>query len=304
MEIYITEETLSFLLKSLGSEISKYYGKDFPVMIAVGISGVEIVGRLPKILGDSGIETYVCDVVRRGDAIDKVVEFPEEKVKGKRVLITYARVDTGRTMEALSDRAIKAGATDVKTLSIAVRNGSACFPHFFSFIIKDEDNLYLLLEGYPPDIPLPYPPVFVLPGDFIRELNHEDASTEWLKCGDDRIDKVGVGEYLYYQKISKNCRVFVVVEKGRVVGLLHFYTKPRSVRIETLAVSEKVQGQHIGTKLLIFFIDWCKFNGIRWVCLDAFKEREGFYKGLNFHKVKEFNIPSYGDFCSMKRRVF
>ena len=291
-------------MKSLGSEIRSYYGKNFPVMIAVGISGIEVVGRFPEILGESGIETYVCDVVRRGDTIDKIVQFPEEKVKGKRVLITYVRVDTGKTMEALSDLALKSGAIDVKTLSIAVRNGSACFPHFFSFIIKDEDNLYLLLDGYPPDIPLSYPPVFVTPGDSIRELNNEDAFKEWFKCGDVRIDKIEVGEYLYYQTISKNCRIFVVVEKGKALGILHFYTRRRSAHIETLAISEKAQGQHIGTKLVNFFLDWCKFNGIRWVDLDAFRERETFYQTLNFKKVREFEIPLYAKFCHMKRKVF
>jgi N-acetylglutamate synthase-like GNAT family acetyltransferase len=164
--------------------------------------------------------------------------------------------------------------------------------------------LYLLLDGYPPDIPLPYPPVFVTPGDSVKELNNEDASKEWFKCGDVRIDKIEVGEYLYYQKISKNCRIFVVVEKGKALGILHFYTKRRNAHIETLAVSEKAQGQHIGTKLVNFFLDWCKFNGIRWVDLDAFKERETFYQMLNFTKVREFEIPSYAKFCHMKRKVF
>ena len=129
-------------MNSVAHEMREYYGNNFPVLIGVGISGVEIVGRMPEILGDSSVETYVCDVVRRGDAIEKVIDFPVEKVKGKRVLIAYVRVDTGKTLQAISSLAIESGATEVKTLSIAVRSGASCFPHFFCFIIK-----FLLTTG-------------------------------------------------------------------------------------------------------------------------------------------------------------
>jgi len=304
MEIYLTEEIFSRLLDSLAYEVRGLYSDKLPIFIGVGISGVEIVGRMPEILGDLTVETLVCDVRREGET-NKVIKFPIEKVKGKKVLIAYVRVDTGRTLTAVSNLAFESGATDVKTLSIAARNGALCFPNFFSFMINDEDNLYLLVDGYPPDMRRPYPPVIVSPTETVRELNSDDASRKWFECGDERIDKATAGEYLYYKKVSKNCKVFVVENRDRIIGLLHYYLTPRrSARIETLAISKDMQGQGIGAKLINFFIDWCRFNGVKWIHLDAFKEREGFYRKLGFHRLNEFEIPGYGSFSGMLRKVF
>lgn len=303
MELFITEEIFNFLLKSLAKDLLNYYGKDLPVLIGVGISGIEIVGRLPEFLGAPNIEIFVCDVERMKGKL-KAINFPSEEIKGKKVLITYARVDTGKTLSFLSEMAMRSGALDVKTLSIAVRESALYFPNFFCFIIKDEDNMYLLLDGYPPDITLPYPAVASFPYALIHELTPEDAHKEWFKCGDERIDKIGVGEYLYYKKLSKQCRIFVIDDGKRILGILHFSKRKDRVWIDTVAVSRDIQGQGVGSKLIAFFIDWCRFNGIRWIYLDAFYEREIFYTKLKFTKVQEFEVPSYGRFCRMRRRIF
>ena len=170
-------------------------------------------------------------------------------------------------------------------------------------MINPEDNLYLLLDGYPPDIAWPYPPVLVPPGDFLRELCIEDASQGWFKCGDERIDKNEVGEYLYFLKLSKNGRVFVVEKSNKIVGVLHFLFDHKKVRIDTVAVDKNIQGHGIGKNLMLFFFEYCKFNGVRSIYLDAFKEREGFYANLGFKKIRNFTIPSYGDFTEMHRRT-
>jgi GNAT superfamily N-acetyltransferase/hypoxanthine-guanine phosphoribosyltransferase len=303
MEIFITEEIFNRILNSLAKELLNYYGTTRPVLIGVGISGIEIVGRLPQYLGDPNIEIYVCDVERKNGQIN-AINFPSDKISGKKVLITYARVDTGKTLSVLSELALHSGATDVKTLSIAVRESALFFPNFFSFMIKDEDNMYLLLKGYPPDISFPYPTVVSFPNAFIHELTVEDTCKGWFKCGDERIDKMGPGEYLYYKKLSKQCRVFVIDDGKRIIGILHFSKRKNRIWIDTLAISKDLQGQGFGSRLISFLIDWCKFNNVRWIYLDAFYERENFYRKLNFSKIEEFEIPSYGKLSRMKRRVF
>ena len=57
MDNYLTEEIFSRLLSSLAKEIESYYKSDYPVLIGVGISGIEMVGRLPEILKNRNIET-------------------------------------------------------------------------------------------------------------------------------------------------------------------------------------------------------------------------------------------------------
>ena len=71
MDFYLTEETFSRLLSSLSFELKKDYGSELPVLVGVGISGIEIVGRLPEILGDQKIETAVCDVKRTANSLLK-----------------------------------------------------------------------------------------------------------------------------------------------------------------------------------------------------------------------------------------
>ncbi len=304
MDVYLTEDIFSHLLSSLSIEIKKYYANDLPVLIAVGISGIEIVTRLAEILNNEKIEVYACDVVRKGTNVTEITNFPETEVKGKKVLITYVRVDTGNTLRAVAKQATACGAIDVKTMSIAARNNASCFPHFFSSIINAEDNLYLLLEGYPPDIEWPYPQVLTPPGDFVRELDENDVSSQWFKCGDERIDKTGIGEYLYFLRCNKSGKVFVVEKESKIIAALHFNIKSTTARIDTLAVDVNYSEQGIGTDLMLFFIEYCRFKGIRTITLDAFKTKETFYKEkLGFRKRHDFSISGYADFVVMYRRI-
>lgn len=305
MEIYLTEEIFDRLLNSLAVELKKQYEKDFPVFIGVGISGIEVVGRLPSVIKEAELEIFACDVKRgRKGKIEEIINFPNDKIKGKNVLITYMRADTGQTFEALFKHAIQAGAKDVKTMSIAVREGTMCFPNWFCFSMGIKDNLYLLLDGYPPDLDSSYPPIITTPDPLLRRLKSEDATREWFECGDKRIDKFKCGEYLYFMKLTKKANVYVLDDGKEILGVIHFSLRPDSVFLETLAIRKSAQGRGLGSKTVTFLIQLCKSLGISLIYLDAFRKRESFYKALGFTADKCFEIPKYGKFTRMSRKMF
>jgi GNAT superfamily N-acetyltransferase/hypoxanthine-guanine phosphoribosyltransferase len=305
LEIYLTEQIFDSLLNSLAVELKQHYGKELPVLIGVGISGIEIVGRLPSFLNAPKTEFYVCDV-KRGQygKIEEIVDFPSKEIKEKNVLIAYMRADTGKTIEKLYKHAYKVGAKDVKTMSIAVREKAQCFPNFFCFTMGIKDNLYLLIEGYPPDLDSSYPPIIIGPDPLLRMLKSDDATREWFECGDKRIDKFQCGEYLYFMKLSKRAKVYVLDDGKEILGVIHFSVRADSVFVETLAIRKSAQGRGLGSKTITFLIQLCKSIGISLIFLDAFREREGFYEALGFIAEKRFEIPKYGKFTRMSRKMF
>jgi GNAT superfamily N-acetyltransferase/hypoxanthine-guanine phosphoribosyltransferase len=297
LEIYLTEEIFSRLLASLSSQLAKDYAKKYPVLIGVGISGIEMVGRMPSILGRSEIETRVCDVERVRNEIKKITNFPD--VAGKRVLLCYVRVDTGRTLIRLTEHALKNGATDVKTMSIAARAAAECFPNYYCFMLKSEDNLFLLLDGYPPDLLRPYPPVRSTPL-LLRRLRESDAKVGWLKCGTPELDMLSVEDFLRDARDDKvKCNVFVLEERDKVVGLAQAFQIKEVIYLACVMIDKEFQGKKLGSKLISFLIDWGRFNGFSHIELCSLVERIRFYEGLGFEK---FGPQETGESCVMMRR--
>jgi hypoxanthine-guanine phosphoribosyltransferase len=192
MNFYLSPDTFGKLLESLSVKVKEYYQNEPPLFLGVGISGVEIVGRLPYLLDYTNPEISVCDVHREKGNIE-IIKFPNN-IKDKKILICYIRVDTGKTLEILYNHAMSLGAKEVASLSVVVRNGAAVLPNFYSFVIGDNDNTFFLLEGYPPDLPPPYPQVMRLPNGMLRHLKESDMDKEWFECGDSRIDKLSPAE--------------------------------------------------------------------------------------------------------------
>ncbi len=300
MEIYLTEEIFSRLLSSLSFQLSKDYAKDYPILVGVGISGIEMVGRMPSIIGKQEIQTYVCDVKRRGWEINEITNFPE--VRGKHLLLCYARVDTGRTLMKLAEHALKNGAADVKTMSIAVRIGAECYPNYYSFMLRNEDNLLLLLDGYPPDLMKPYPPVHYTPL-LLRNIQETDRGINWLVCGVAELDEVTVEDFLNDAKDSRiKCRVFVLEGDHKIVGLAQVFLYQDSIYLACLMVDKGHQGKGYGSKLVSFLVDWCRSNGLSSIELCSLVQRVKFYESLGFEKLRDQEFEK--DCVMMKRALY
>jgi GNAT superfamily N-acetyltransferase/hypoxanthine-guanine phosphoribosyltransferase len=283
LELYLSEEIFSKLLSSLSAQLKKDYVTEYPMLVGVGISGIEMVARMPSILDKNELQTYACDVQRVGDEIREITNFPN--VKEKDVLLCYVRVDTGRTLIRLTEHALKSGARTVRTMSIAVRSSTECFPNYFSFMLKNEDNLFLLLEGYPPDLLRPYPPVRTTP-HLLRRLSESDASLKWLTCGEPELDKLTVHDFLDHTKEGRvPCVVFILQTRDTIIGLAEVYQVKDMIYLACLMVDEKFHGKKLGSKLVSFLIDWGRFTGFLSLQLCSLVPRVGFYESLGFKRV-------------------
>lgn len=301
MNFYLSSDTFDKLLKSLSVEVNHYYENDPPLFLGVGISGAEIVGRLPYFSDYTNPEISVCDVQREKDKIE-IIKFPED-VRDKRILICYIRVDTGKTLEKLYKHALNLGAKDVATLSLVVRKGATVFPNFYSFVIGDNDNTFFLLEDYPPDLPPPYPPVNRLPKGIFRLLREDDIDKEWLFCKEPRIDKFSPADFLHQGALDYRYRTYIIDNGEKIVGLLHVFDKSvDEVYIQYLAIDDSEKKKGYGSMLLDFMLEFCKFNNKKFISLNAFKEREDFYLNNGFEKMKEIHLPKYGTLVYMRKK--
>lgn len=303
MNFYLSSDAFGKLLESLSVVVKQYYQDDPPLFLGVGISGVEIVGRLFYLLDYTNPETSVCDVQREKGKIE-IIEFPNN-IKDKKILICYIRVDTGKTLEILYNHAMSMGAKDVATLSIIVRNGAAVLPNFYSFVIGDNDNAFCLLEDYPPDLPPPYPPVMRLPKGMLRLLKESDMDKEWLECGDSRIDKFSPADFLHQDVLDNRYRTYVIDNGKKIIGLLHIFERSiNEIYIPYIAIDKQEQGKGYASMLLDFMLELCKFNNKKYISLNSFKERESFYTDNGFEKIRETPLLNYGKLVFMKKQVF
>ncbi len=305
MDFYIDEVVFSKLLNSLSVEIKKYYSDNLPILVGVGMSGVEVVGRLQEYLNPD-IDPFVCDVkVNENNQVTEIINFPENELKGKDIIICYTRVDTGGRLELIGKKAIEAGVKSLKTLSIVVRENANIFPNFYCFIVKDNDNPIFLLENYPPNLPTPFPQVNLTSiSGFVRKFREDDIRNKWFKSGEKSIDKFISDDYYYQIITNNNTRVYVLDNGKKIIGVVQITVKnDEEWCIDVLAIDKKEQGNGYGPSLLNFVIDLCKFNRIRFISLFALEKRVQFYKKQYFKEVKRINL-SKSNLVEMRRRIF
>jgi len=274
LHIYLDTETFERILYSLAEKIREYYKEDLPNLLGFGVSGGELAERFCAILNNTNIQVFRCDIVRRKGKIVSILNFPQKEKVGNKLLICDTIVDTGRTMEAVTKHAWKQGIEDVKTLSIAVRNGSEVIPNFYAFMVEQNDNIYFpTLAVYP---------TTVLPKGLIRLLKPADLSKRF-ECGKSEIDNIPMAEYI--ENSTKGYLTYVIEDKDEILGILHFYPGEEETEVEILAIAKFAQRQGYGAMFLKFLADWCRFNRRRYITLRAQKERVNFYKNMGFEET-------------------
>jgi GNAT superfamily N-acetyltransferase/hypoxanthine-guanine phosphoribosyltransferase len=272
--IYLDTETFERILHSLASRIKEQYQQDLPNLLGFGVSGSEVAEKLRSIIEDNSIQAFKCDVARKEGKIESILHFPDREKIGKKLLICDTIVDTGRTMETVMRRAWKEGVEDVKTLSVAVRKGCAIIPNFYAFMVEQHDYVYFpTLREYP---------TTTLPKGLIRTLRQDDLGKPF-KCGKTEIDKIPIEQYIEYS--SKGYLTYVIEDRGKLLGILHFYSGEEEVEVEILAVAEFAQKQGYGSMFFRFLADWCRFNRKRYIALRSQKERVHFYQKMGFEEV-------------------
>ncbi|MCZ7383243.1 MAG: GNAT family N-acetyltransferase [Candidatus Methanoperedens sp.] len=305
MDSYIDETVFSKLLHSLSVEIKKYYPDKPPILVGVGMSGLEVVGRLQEYF-DPEIDPLVCDVkVNENNEVIEVMGFPESEVKGKDILICYTRVDTGGRLEKIGKKAIKAGVNSFKTLSVVVRENARIFPNFYSFMVRDNDNPIFLLDNFPSTLPNPFPQVnLTCLNGFIRKFTEVDLESNWFKSGEDCIDKFLPDDYYYQMITNNNTRIYVIDNGEKIIGIVQITAKDETEWcIDVLAIDVNEQKKGYGPCLLNFVTDLCRFNGVKYINLYALERRVPFYEKKFFKIIKKIKL-SRSNLIEMRRKVF
>jgi hypoxanthine phosphoribosyltransferase len=264
------------MLHSLASRIKEQYRTGLPSLLGFGVSGAELADRFLRVLEDENVQSFHCNVSRKGGKIENVFDFPSKEKMGEKLLICDTIVDTGKTMEAVTRHAWKNGIKDVKTLSIAVRNGSEMIPNFYALMVDKHDYIYFpTLNEYP---------TTTLPRGLLRRVKQDDLNKK-LKFGKLELDQVPLSHYIDFS--SKGYLTYLIEDDETICAILHFYPCEEDVEVEILAVSEFMKNRGYGPILVHFLVNWCRFNGKQYIRFPTQQESVNFYVKNGFEKIDE-----------------
>lgn len=286
MHIFLSSETYNRILLSLAVQIKLQYPSVLPSLLGFGASGEELVAALASKLDSDNVQKYRCDVIRKAGKIAEILDFPNKDLIKNKLLICDTIIDSGKTMEAVVKHAWTNGVNDVKTLSIAVRNGSGVIPNFYALMVEENDVIYFpTLHEYP---------TVTLEKGLIRVPRVEDLSQKFV-CGNPETDNLVMSEYIEDQK--KGYMTYILEDRGCVLGLLHFFCcEGEEVEVEILATAKSVQSQEYSQMLFEFLNDWCKFNKKRYIKMIAGNRNLSFLKNWRFNLQGKEKEPDSATF--------
>lgn len=294
MHIHLCGEILDRLIASLTAQIEKTYSAEqdgrLPDLVSVGGSGKDVVARLVKVLGRKQRPSPKAYTVELGEKGKTIQDLLLEDSANRSFLLCDSIVNTGKTLRSIRDHLLAQGATDVRTLTVVLRNGSHFVPNFSAMVIARNDEVFFGRHQYP---------VTFYSQGAVRRLDKGDRAKE-LHCGVDWISS-RLDDYLYLCSFDPNYRVFVLEAGGssRVTGLISFQERERELAVDVIAVGQDEQAKGYGSSLLRFLEDYCKFNNFQRVVLWAHESKVDYYRKFGYKSTGQTCDLDYGSFSEM-----
>lgn len=280
-DLLFEESCVEGTLEQLCTEISKAGYADY-CLLGIGDGGINVVDRLEK-KGDYK-EKFTCPNVN-----ELTPDFLKS-LKGKNILICEDTVNTGRTIrKILKSLRESAETSDLKILSLTMRQNSPIVPNFYAFELADDNRVYFPWSRHP---------IRSFPKGIVRKIFHEDCS-KTFSCGEERIDKYPLSEY-YNNQQNKNARVYLVEENGNICSMIQFFIKKiehfKGIFLDVIAVSTEYKEKKYASTLLRLMTSYSIHHDQDFILGYAF-DRPGLvdmYKKKGFEVLGSIEDPNYG----------
>lgn len=141
---YISHQDIEKKIAAMAERIAADYAKDNPLLLVV-LNGAMIFAS--SLMQKMNIPLEICCIkyksyinMQTSEQIKEVIGLPEERLKGRRVLVVEDIVDTGNTIAYLFQKLESSGVTDANVVSLTFKPGKyqASVPiRYVGFPIED-----------------------------------------------------------------------------------------------------------------------------------------------------------------------
>lgn len=179
------------------------------------------------------------------------------------VLVIDSSVHTGRSMLRLIETLIAAGARNVMSYTLVLKQGAAMVPTYFGMVVEDMDRTFFQLESLPNNRLLERVPFGVL-----KRISEADVRKVIEPVGAP-FDDLAIGDLLYEQE-TKGGNAYVYEYCGEIAGFIGFRKKGTTLFIDAWGTAVKFRGKGVGHAMLRWAETWARMNKCEAVELWAF----------------------------------
>lgn len=293
MQTYIDDNTYEKLVHSIAYELANNLGDDLSnsYLIGIGESGINTAQTIYEFYNKK-CNVKRCDVDKKSRTVQGL-KF--EDIHNKNIIICDSIINTGTTVEIVRDYLIENNPKDIKILTVILRNGSPLIPNYYALMIEKNDDIFYNIDKYP---------TYKYHFGLIRKIKIDDANKHF-ESGNPQIDKWCIEDYLHCSIYSQSYSTYIFDVNNEIYGILHFFEKnDNEIYLIIISVGRNKHKMKIGSSLMSFLFQYCKFNKKQYITLSAFENVSNFYEKLGFQPKEKYELPNFGRLVEMEYKVY
>ena len=261
--------------RDLGNRLESLKSNYPTAWFALGKSGENFVEVLSEFIPTEFVDkVQVVRVSANRDTGDVKFRDSLDGIAGPALLIDSA-VHSGKSMLAATKKIAGLNLPDVITYSLVLKRNSVLVPNYFGVVIDETDRCLFQLDSIPNNRLCERQPFGVL-----RRLDGGDTSLPFIETGEPSIDETTFSSLLY--ELEKGSHVYVCEHQNKIVGVLSFTEKSKSIFIDLVANSASYRKKGVGAAMMRWAETWARSKKLDAVELWAIKSRVPFYQDRDF----------------------
>lgn len=198
------------------------------------------------------------------------------------VFLLDSSVHSGKTMRAVANQMVDAGATAITTYGLVVKANASFIPNFFGLMMGRDDRALFLLEEIPNNR--------IMPTGRLRLLEMQDMSKPAVTSNLHSMDRNSWSDMLYEMRTQPEKRQTFVYEgeDGKLLAYLSVQFIGQGVLfLDAIAVDNSKQKKRLGTHLIRWAETFARHNDCYAISLWAINNRVSWYEERDFVKISD-----------------
>lgn len=303
--ILLGKEEVDAYCKDIADRLGKLPGGFPKVLCPIGKSGDHLLRIISNHLSaDVRNSLTVVPIFYDKETSTASLKYPQDAIDLKEadsVLVLDSSVHSGSSMLTAVRLIQRAGAKNLISYSLVIKQGSHFLPHYFGLVVTDHDRVLFLLNSIPNNrlYAGEYPPV-----GMFRRIEPLDAARQQqcLDTGVPSLDKISWGD-LYYEHRVNGYDVIVVEDCDQIAGFIKIKIKDgHTIFIDVVANDKKYRGKGIGGALMRYAETMGRANKLKCVELWSIEDQVPFYQKRKFISLSQTIDTGGGERYTLMRR--